>query len=318
MFTLNKHHKDYNFLIIKPDGQTAFSFRLQKWVVLAILGTIISLISLGSIAIYFYTNTTAELANHKKLERESTEQQLILDTYSEKLHSLQQTLEEILENEAYIEDIIENNKGRKKRIKKKKRDKLKIAFQKKLKEIQKNNPDKNSEIAAKIKFLKEELNAISLKIAYHKESLQVKKERFAHTPSIPPVYGYILSGFGMRNHPVTGKRRFHKGIDYPAWIGAPIKATADGIIEHAGWAGTFGNVVVINHSYGYRTLYAHCSKVLVDRKEAVKKGQVIAQVGSTGISTGPHLHYEVRRWRRAVNPRQFLNLDMFTASTKVW
>ena len=103
-----------------------------------------------------------------------------------------------------------------------------------------------------------------------------------------------------------------------AWIGAPIHATADGVIEYAGWSGTFGNVVVIDHDFGYRTIYAHCSQLLVKKYELVKKGQVIAQVGTTGISTGPHLHYEVRRWRKALNPIAYLDLDMFTASTEVW
>ena len=318
MFTLDKHHKDYNFVIIKPDGQTAVSFRLQKWIVITILVTIFSLLVIGGLSIYFYSHATVKLSNHNKLQSKSNQQQVVLENYSEELQGLQQSLEELLENEAYIEDIIDNNKGHKKKRKKKKLAKLKSEIQQEFKRINKKTKDKNEEITQKIDYLKKHIKKLSTKIADHKENLQAKKERFAYTPSIPPVYGYILSGFGMRRHPVTGKKRFHKGIDYPTWIGAPIKATADGFVEHAGWSGTFGNVVVINHNYGYRTLYAHCSKVLVERKEVVKKGQVIAQVGTTGISTGPHLHYEVRKWRRSVNPRRFLNLDMFTASTKVW
>lgn len=318
MFTLDKHHKDYNFVVIKPDGQTAVSFRLQKWAVLAIIGTIIGLTVFGSISLYFYSHATTELANHRKLKNESNEQQLALDTYTEELHTLETTLQDLLENEAYIEEVIKNNKGKLRYSKKKRLAKLKKNIQTKFNQIAKDAPDKNAEITAKITFLKDHIATLASKIETHKEALQAKKDRFAYTPSIPPVYGYVLSGFGMRRHPITGKKRFHKGIDYPSWIGAPIKATADGIVEYSGWSGSFGNVVVINHNYGYRTIYAHCSKLLVERSEAVKKGQVIGQVGTTGISTGPHLHYEVRRWRRSVNPRKFVNLDMFTASTKVW
>ena len=132
MFTLDKHQKDYNFLIIKPNGQTALSFRLQKRIVMSILGALFTIIMIGSGAIYFYTHAIAELSNHNKLQKKSSQQQIILDTYSEELHSLQQTLEELLENEAYIEDIIENNKGHKKRLKKKKTGKTKSIHSKKI------------------------------------------------------------------------------------------------------------------------------------------------------------------------------------------
>ncbi len=142
--------------------------------------------------------------------------------------------------------------------------------------------------------------------------------RFDATPSIRPLYGRVMSRYGWRRHPISKKRRFHKGIDIASWTGAPIHVTADGIVEYAGWSRTFGYVVVVNHSYGYRTYYAHCSQILVKRKEIVKKGQVIAQVGSTGLSTGPHLHYEIRKWNQRLNPIAFLDLDMFTARRRIW
>lgn len=110
----------------------------------------------------------------------------------------------------------------------------------------------------------------------------------------------------------------HKGIDIPSWRGAPIKSTADGVVSYAGWSGTFGNVVVIKHRYGFRTIYAHCTQLLVSKGAVVKKGDVIAQVGSTGLSTGSHVHYEVMRWNRSVSPKPYLDVDMFTASTKLW
>ena len=142
--------------------------------------------------------------------------------------------------------------------------------------------------------------------------------RYASTPSIRPAFGRIMSRYGWRRHPITKKRKHHQGIDIASWTGAPIQSTGDGIVEYSGWSRTFGFVVVVDHDYGYRTVYAHCSQVLVSKGESVKKGQVIAQVGSTGLSTGPHLHYEVRKWRKSVNPLAFLDLDMFTARDKVW
>jgi murein DD-endopeptidase MepM/ murein hydrolase activator NlpD len=150
------------------------------------------------------------------------------------------------------------------------------------------------------------------------QKAQLYKARFASTPSIWPLYGRISSGYGYRFHPILGRFRFHQGVDIPAWIGAPVKATADGVVIYAGWQGTFGNMVQIRHGLGYMTRYGHCSKVLVQTGDVIKKGQVIAQVGSTGLSTGPHLHYEVIRWKESIPPGRYLDLDMFTASTKVW
>lgn len=163
-----------------------------------------------------------------------------------------------------------------------------------------------------------ELNRLEEIFDDHYFSLVQLKTRYASTPSIWPVPGYVKSGYGYRTHPITGRRKLHQGIDIPSWIGAPIQVTADGIVEHSGWAGGFGYAVVVSHGYGYQTLYAHTSKNLVKKGELVKKGQTIAQVGTTGLSTGPHLHYEVRRWRKTVRPNAYLNPDMFTASTRLW
>ena len=150
------------------------------------------------------------------------------------------------------------------------------------------------------------------------ERLHQFKLRYASTPSMRPLYGRIMSRYGWRRHPVHGTKKHHKGMDIASWTGAPIQVTADGIIEYAGWSSSFGYVVVVDHGYGLRTYYAHCSQLLVDKRDRVKKGQVIAQVGSTGLSTGPHLHYEIRKRRKSVNPSSYLDLDMFTARDRVW
>lgn len=118
-----------------------------------------------------------------------------------------------------------------------------------------------------------------------------------------PVNGRTSSGFGMRRHPVLGYARMHKGQDFAAPYGAPIKATADGRVVFAGRAGGYGNFVRINHGNGLGTGYGHMSRIAVRNGTPVKRGQVIGYVGSTGLSTGPHLHYELYRNGAAVNPR---------------
>lgn len=117
-----------------------------------------------------------------------------------------------------------------------------------------------------------------------------------------PVSGKVTSGFGSRFHPILGYARMHRGIDLRATHGAPIAAAADGRVVAAGWHGGYGRQVSIAHGGGIETTYAHMSRMAVSSGQAVRKGQVIGYVGSSGLSTGPHLHYEVYKNGRVVNP----------------
>ena len=121
-----------------------------------------------------------------------------------------------------------------------------------------------------------------------------------------PGAGRISSGFGSRPNPINGRNEVHRGIDIPAPTGTNIIAAAGGTVISSGWMGGFGNTVIIDHGGGYSTLYAHASVNLVTAGQNVSRGQSIARVGSTGFSTGPHLHFEVRRNGTAVNPVPYL------------
>lgn len=118
-----------------------------------------------------------------------------------------------------------------------------------------------------------------------------------------PVAGRISSGFGSRRHPILGRSRMHNGIDIAAGYGTPIRAAASGTINYAGRNGGYGKYVRINHGGGMQTAYAHMSRIAVSSGASVSQGQVIGYVGSTGLSTGPHLHYEMYRGNRRVDPR---------------
>lgn len=166
------------------------------------------------------------------------------------------------------------------------------------------------------------LNNISARITYQFASyndienlIKNNDKKLACIPAIQPVSNHdlnrIASGFGMRIDPVYGTAKFHKGIDFTAPQGTPVYATGDGIIEIAGETGDgYGNHVVINHGYGYETLYGHMVKVKVKKGEKVKRGEVIGWVGSTGKSTGPHCHYEVHINGHEVDPVYFFYSDL--------
>ena len=138
------------------------------------------------------------------------------------------------------------------------------------------------------------------------ESLHDVKDRLAHTPTIWPSKGWSSRGFGMKHDPFTGYRQMHRGIDIANHHGTPIIASADGKVKSITSSSGLGKLISLDHGYGLTTLYGHLSEVKVKRGQRVKRGDVIALMGNTGWSTGPHLHYEVRLNGRPVNPQKYI------------
>lgn len=126
-------------------------------------------------------------------------------------------------------------------------------------------------------------------------------------PDMWPVTGRITSAFGYRKHPISKRRDFHKGIDIANKSGTEIVAAGSGIVTYSGWNGNYGKVIIIDHGYGYKTAYAHNKNNIVKVGDRVKKGQPIAELGSTGRSTGPHVHFEIRYNGQHIDPIQVLD-----------
>ncbi len=140
-----------------------------------------------------------------------------------------------------------------------------------------------------------------------KDSLLQHRERLAATPSIMPTTGWLTSAFArMRAHPILHINRPHEGIDVTAPMGSPIQAPAGGTVISAGWEAGYGNVIEIDHGFGITTRFAHASKLLAKKGQHVERGQLIAEVGSTGLATGPHLHYEVHVNGKPVDPMRYV------------
>lgn len=155
--------------------------------------------------------------------------------------------------------------------------------------------------------LERRANLLSASLAEASDSLSAHRDLLLTTPSIFPVAGVLSSRFTTsRFHPIHHRALPHEGIDISAPQGTPILAAANGTVTFAGWNGGFGNLVEVDHGNGYVTRYGHASKILVRRGQKVTRGEVVAHVGSTGISNAPHLHYEVRVGGAAVNPMNFV------------
>jgi murein DD-endopeptidase MepM/ murein hydrolase activator NlpD len=310
----------FSFVIIPPSGRKSYTFRINKTIFKSLVSLFI--LSIITISVLFYigydNNHTKSEFKHLKIETQKQNEKI--QKLDSTLDDLQNHLQNIIEREEELRLLLGDAEIKKKRTRKRKRKSKRPAkaFAKKYKKINTKQISKEELVKEKLDFLKKEILNSKSNYTLLLDKAHQYKSRFASTPSIRPLYGRVLSKYGWRKHPISKRRKFHKGIDIASWIGAPIQSGADGIIEYAGWSGTFGYVVVIDHNFGYRSIYAHCSQLLVKRKQLVKKGQIIAQVGTTGLSTGPHLHYEIRKWRQSINPLPYLNLDMFTASSRIW
>lgn len=170
--------------------------------------------------------------------------------------------------------------------------------------LKKDQPKEN--LLEKAKNNTKKANRIEKSLSFVLDHINEQKIRLAHTPSIWPTRGYLTDTFGWRKNPITGKSQFHGGQDISTQIGNPVIATADGYVLIAEYQGVLGNLIHIDHRFGYQTRYGHLSTFTVKEGDRVKRGQVIGYVGNTGRSTAPHLHYEVIFQGKRINPLNFV------------
>ncbi|MBK8725665.1 MAG: M23 family metallopeptidase [Holophagaceae bacterium] len=164
--------------------------------------------------------------------------------------------------------------------------------------------------------LKEELERRAEAARVIRARMEPILQAWAHTPSIPPTAGQLASGFGIRVNPFNrvGEEGdsllgFHSGLDISNGEGTPVQATAEGVVESAGWADRYGYAVVVRHNEELETLYGHLSHYFVKEGDRVSRGQIVGRMGHSGRATGNHLHYEVRRGGKPVDPKPYLRLQ---------
>jgi murein DD-endopeptidase MepM/ murein hydrolase activator NlpD len=154
--------------------------------------------------------------------------------------------------------------------------------------------------------LRDLLNGLESRLSYVRRDVERREALAGATPSIWPAHGWLTGTFGGRSDPFSGEPAFHQGLDISTEKGQPIFATADGVVESASYTGDYGNLIVINHGFGLATKYGHMSSFVAKPGTPVKRGDVIGYVGSTGRSTGTHVHYEILANGKLINPLQIL------------
>ncbi|MFC1559767.1 M23 family metallopeptidase [Candidatus Margulisiibacteriota bacterium] len=305
-----KENRYTTFLIVPHDSSKGIvNFKLRNWVLYTVLGVfLVSVIFIASSLLYS-ANLSRRLVHYNTMVQTSEEQKQVISYFTAETNQLKKAMKELVSRDTQLRKLLglkmKDNNTITAMLKPKKRSTI-IA-------------DRGAKL--RIDKITNELTYVNENIEKQRDSLKsllrtVKylRNRFAVTPSIWPIYGRIISGYGYRYYPWRG---FHSGIDIVAWYGTPIRTGANGVVTHSGWRGGYGKTVIIDHGYGVKSMYGHCSKLLVGVGSRVVKGQVIAHVGSTGFATGPHVHYEIKKNGYAINPVKYLNLDIFTAN-KVW
>jgi murein DD-endopeptidase MepM/ murein hydrolase activator NlpD len=166
---------------------------------------------------------------------------------------------------------------------------------------------KKKDLAVGGEFIPADRLSISY-VDYMQKDIDDLFDTMKNLPVGSPLDGRINSGFGYRKDPFRSSIGFHSGVDIDAKFGDPVVATADGVVKKTGWQGSYGKTVVLQHEEGFETIYGHLSKISVEEGQKVKVGEVIGKAGNTGRSTGTHLHYEVVKDGKRVNPSIFLSL----------
>jgi murein DD-endopeptidase MepM/ murein hydrolase activator NlpD len=304
--------REITFMIVPHNSNKGVvNFKLKEWLVYSILAVFfVSIILVGS-SIVYSSMMTRKLIHYRIMLQVNEEQKGRIDYFSGEVNQLKKALKELVNRDSELRRLLG----------------LKIKDNKNMNEMlatKTNFPQfslldnttnyKIDKITNELSYLNDSVKQSSESLKTLHQTVAYLKSRFAVTPSIWPIYGRIVSGFGYRYYPWRG---MHTGIDITAWNGNPLRVTASGVVVFSGWKGGFGKTVIVDHGYGIQTLYGHNSKLLVSVGQRVVKGQIIANVGATGFATGPHCHYEIRKNNYAVSPMRYLNLDIFTAN-RVW
>jgi len=305
MSTKIKKKSFLTFMLVPHDsGKSLFSLKISKLTLYIFTATMILIVFLIIGSFFYSSSLTRKLIDYSSIVARNKLQKHQIGTLKKKLAVLDVELSELLERDQQIRGLLGLGNFN--------MDKASATLQKK-----KINYAPDQDLGALDSIADNIDSQLLLRQASYKslkEIVSLYQKRFAHTPSIVPVYGRMGSRFGWRKHPILGAWHFHRGVDFPTWRGAPVKSTADGIVKKTTWLRGYGKTVVIDHLYGLKTLYAHNSRFLVKKGMKVKKGQVIAEAGSSGLSTGVHVHYEVLKGNRPVYPNTYLKLDLFTAA----
>ncbi len=286
--------KRFSVIFFPENDNKVRHFRIHGWMLRASLGFCLVFIGLFTFFAYSFFNLTIDNDELHHLRSETSQQRQTLYRLVADFEGVQQQMNDLVATEARVRQLANLEtipQG------------LPVAIG----GLAKTDPTET------VSAIQRQINKLQVDIELRRHSQEnVRNLLNDHvslrraTPKGWPTKGWLTSYFGMRKSPFTGRRVMHEGLDIAANTGTPVVATADGIVVRANYCPDYGKIVVIDHGYGYRTIFGHNSKLLVKTGQKIERGDMIAQVGNTGQSTGSHLHYEMRLNGVPIDPRKTL------------
>ena len=294
----------YRFSIqIAAEGQSR-EFRIGRRGIIATVSVLALFFVIVTQFIYDYRENLSKVREIRSLRNRVSEQNLTLYNLFAKLESLETEVERVRMLDARVRSLISINEALSPGGKKQNGG-MGIGGAETPEPVAESRLD--SLLDLRFDRLKNNLLVDGKNLEVICEKLDVRRTFLESLPSLWPARGLLVSGFGVRVSPFTDTQVFHHGLDIDAPKGSPARTAAAGKVVRSGFESLYGNIVVIDHGNGYRTVYAHMSERLVETGDTVQRGDVIGHVGDTGRTTGPHLHYEVHVNGLPVNPIRFLN-----------
>lgn len=293
---------DFTFMIVPHSGKTTYSISVPVFVIKLLGGILAGIV--GTVAIFTfclsvsYRHAKSDVREMASKTKDYQEMEQQLDYFVKKTQSLEEKMQDLEELDKDLRTLLKNDPALKKNIDMVRDTRTVIASR--------SGIDRKSAIR-ELEKLEDKLPEQEQKLMELKEAVIERKERLDCTPSIYPVTGRQTSSFGYRRSPFGRRTEFHNGLDIAAPYGSNVRATADGTVTFAGYLSGYGRSVVIKHGYGYETSYCHNSKILVKQGQKVKKGEIISKVGSSGRSTGSHVHYMVKVNGELRDPKSFID-----------
>jgi murein DD-endopeptidase MepM/ murein hydrolase activator NlpD len=286
--------KRYSTIIFVPHARAKFrKLKVSHRLLFSIVSLVTSSLCLSTFFSVQYFTSLSQTHELSKLRRENKELQTANEQFGKSVESLRNQLTKVEDRTrklaiiAGITTLDESSQGGSGGVRND--------------ELNGSSPyrDDVDKMSFRSHSLQNDLNVLEQKFTAQSHLL-------SSTPSIAPVRGILTDGFGGRSDPFTGEAGQHNAVDISSAVGVAVRAPADGIVVKAEWANGYGNVIYVSHGYGYSTRYGHLSAFNVRPGQHVKRGDVLGHVGSTGRSTGPHLHYEVRVNNNPVNPLEYI------------
>ncbi len=319
-----KENRVYTLMLIPERTREVRSIKIPTWALRSLIGFAVVVLGLVVLGIFNYAFVLSQLNDNYSLRAENRRLKGQLQVFKVKLGTLEESVDRIQNfrdklkvitgsesttpdtNPSELPNAAENIGKPAREI---------PAVKSMESSYQQNDPEKlefqraYTEIDQQI--IRATAQALQLESGLQNQyaSLMDQRDFLNAKPTRKPVVGYYTSGFGVRRSPVGGRLKMHEGLDIANFVGSPIQVTADGIVIYATVKAGYGQTVIVDHGYGIQTWYAHTKKILVRRGQKVSRGDIVAQLGNSGQSTGPHVHYEIRVNGIPVDPLSYILED---------